>query len=129
MDNGDVIPGLNEDWSFAGCKLFEWLAGGMAAFIAQLFISRPGHAIPFLFFLWIGVTFGVAAVRRRFPDEERGVMNLFMVSCGFPPPGIPAPAKIQPRWSGGRLYGLSESCLYAQLGLDEVVNKPRAEEK
>ena len=125
MDNGDVIPALNEDWTFAGCKLFEWLAGGMAAFIVQLFIERPGHAIPFLFFLWVGVTLSIAMVRKKFPDEERGVMNLFMVNCGFSPPNIPAPAKLQPRWSGGRLQELNKNCLFQQLGLDEVVNKPR----
>jgi hypothetical protein len=113
MDSGDVIPCLNEDWTFGGCKLFEWLAGLTTAFLVIL--------------IWIGTTLGMAMLRKKFPDEERGVRNMCMVACGFEPPGIPAPAKLQPRWSGGRIEILPESCNFQRLELYEVVAVPRDE--
>ena len=95
MDNGDVIPCLNEDWTFAGCKLMEWMAGLMMALMAGTAVEKPANAMPFLVLIMIGTTLVMAMLRKQFPDEERGVRNLVMVSCGFEPIGIPSPAKLQ----------------------------------
>jgi hypothetical protein len=125
MDNGDVIPGLNEDWTFANCKIFEWMAGLMTAFLMSTAFEKPATVMPVLVIVWIGTTFGLSGVRRRFPDEERGVRNMVMVACGFAPPGIPAPSKIQPLWSGGPIKQVREDSLYAQLGLEEIRHMPK----
>jgi hypothetical protein len=128
MDDGHVIPGLNEDWSFAGARLMEWLAGVVAAMLASSLFDKPAHYMPFLIMFCIACTLALATLRKKFPDEERGVMHLMMTTLGFAPPGIPAPSKLQPRWSGGRIHALQETSLYRQLNLDEVVNRPRDEE-
>jgi hypothetical protein len=127
MDDGHVIPGLNEDWTFAGAKLMEWMAGVTAAFMTSMMFEKPAHYMPLLILVMIGTTLTLATLRKRFPDEERGVMHLFMTGCGFAPPGIPTPSKLQPRWSGGRISSLKPTCLYVQLGLDAVVDNPRDE--
>jgi hypothetical protein len=124
MDNGQVIPGLNEDWTFAGCKPFEWLAGFMTSFLVANMIEKPATWMPILVMIWIGTTLALAFLRKKFPDEERGVRNLVMVTCGFEPPGIPAPSKLQPLWSGGPIKAVKEDSLYAQLGLEELRHRP-----
>jgi len=129
MDNGDVIPSLNEDWSFAGAKLFEWLGGLMTAFMVSTAFNKPAHYMPILVLIWIGVTLSLALLRKKFPDEERGVRNMCLAACGFEPPGIPPPSKLQPIWSGGPLRILSERCLYSQLDLDSVLFRVREEEQ
>jgi hypothetical protein len=127
MDDGHVIPGLNEDWTFAGAKLMEWMAGVTAAFLCSMLFERPAHFMPYLILVAIGSALLLASLRKKFPDQERGVRNLLMTACGFSPPGIPTPAKLQPRWSGGRISSPTSSCMYMQLGLDVVVDKPRDE--
>jgi hypothetical protein len=124
MDSGDVIPGLNEDWTFAGAKPFEWMAGFMTSFLGANMVDKPATWMPILVMIWIGTTLGLAFLRKKFPDEERGVRNLVMVKCGFQPPGIPAPSKLQPLWSGGPIKAVKEECLYSQLGLEELRNRP-----
>lgn len=129
MDNGHVIPSLNEDWSFAGAKLMEWMAGLMAAMLVSLLFDqgKVGQAMPLLVATLIGTALFLSTLRRRFPDEERGVRNLIMTVCGFPPPGIPAPSRLQPRWSGGRMLELSPMCLFKQLELDQVLERVKEE--
>jgi hypothetical protein len=128
MDSGEVIPCLNEDWSFAGAKLMEWMSGLMTAFMVSTAYDKPAHVMPLLVLVWIGTTLVLAVTRKRFPDEERGVRNMVMASCGFAPPGIPAPARIQPLWSGMPMRELSQNCLYEQLRLDEVLFRPKDED-
>ncbi len=124
MDNGEEIPGLNEDWMFAGAKLFEWMAGFMSMLIAsELFVGNASRSMPILVMVMVGTTFGLASVRRNFPDEERGVRNLVMVSLGFEPPGIPKPADIQPVWSASPIRELDEKTNFMELGLDEIFQK------
>jgi len=123
MDNGDVIPCLNEDWTFAGCKAMEWMAGLTMALMIGSAMHKPANAMPMLVLVMIGTTILLATLRKRFPDEERGVRNLCMVTLGFEPVGIPAPSKLQPVWSGAPLRKLNEQCLYAQLQLDDIINK------
>lgn len=127
MDDGHVIPALNEDWSFAGAKLMEWMAGLTTAFLASTAVEKPAVWMPALVLIMIGTTLSLATLRKRFPDEERGVMNLLMTACGFAPPGIPAPARLQPRWSGGRIQTLQQKSLYMQLELDEIIRMAQDE--
>ena len=121
MDNGEEIPGLNEDWMFAGAKLFEWIAGFMALLItSEVFVSNASRSMPLLVMVMVGTTFGLASLRRGFPDEERGVRNLVMITLGFEPPGIPKPAQIQPLWSAAPVRELKENTNFRQLGLDDI---------
>ncbi len=122
MDNGQVIPGLNESWTMLGAKLMEWVSGFVALICAQelIFKESAGKAMPALMMIWFGTTLGLAALRKRFPDEERGLANMCMVSMGFCPPGIPAPADLQPIWSGCPLRELNEETEFRYLDLDQV---------
>jgi len=129
MDNGEVIPCLNEDWTFCGCKLMEWMTGLVAAFLVSTMFNKPAHYMPMLVLIWVGVTLTMALMRKKFPDEERGVRNLVMSVCGFEPPGIPAPARLQPMWSGMPLKELNSMCLFRQLELGDVVNRPREDDR
>ena len=124
MDSGEVIPGLNEDWTFAGARPAEWMAGFMTSFLAANMVDKPAQWMPILVMIWIGTTLGFALLRKKFPDEERGVRNIAMVTFGFEPPGIPAPSKLQPLWSGAPIKAVKDDCLYAQLGLDELRDRP-----
>jgi hypothetical protein len=129
MDNGDVIPGLNEDWTFAGCKPMEWMSGLVLSFLVSTAFDKPAHYMPLLVLIWIGSSLSLGAARRKFPDEERGVRNMCMAACGFEPPGIPAPASLQPRWSGAPLRQLSDQKLFTQLHLGEVLAKAQQVER
>jgi hypothetical protein len=130
MDNGEVIMGLNEEWNLGGAKLGEWIGGFMMFIIAsELFFTNVGRNMPWLMGIWVGTTFGLAALRRSFPDEERGIRNAAMTAAGFAPPGIPAPAALQPYWSGAPLRVLKKETLLAQLGLTDVVDNEGVTEK
>lgn len=123
MDNGEVIMGLNEEWNLGGAKLGEWVAGFMMFIIAsELFFTNMGRNMPWLMIIWVTTTFGLAALRRSFPDEERGIRNAAMTAAGFAPPGIPIPAALQPYWSGAPLKVLKKEALLVQLGLADVVD-------
>lgn len=127
MDNGEEIPGLNEDWNFMGANMME-LCAGLAMFFVSgegLFQSNYGGNMPYLIGIWIGTTLGLARLRRRFPDENRGVKNYFLTTLGFAPPGIPTPASLQSSWSGAPLRDiktdlLKKDCEFLSLGLDKV---------
>ena len=125
MDSGDVIPCLNEDWTFGGCKAMEWMAGLTMALMVGSAMHKPANAMPMLVLMMIGTTLSLATLRKKFPDEERGVRNLCMVTCGFEPIGIPAPSRLQPLWSGAPLRQLNNRCLYSQLELDQVIFRDR----
>jgi hypothetical protein len=129
MDSGEVIPGLNEDWTFMGAKLMEWMGGLMTAFMVSTAYDKPAHVMPLLVLVWVGTTLTLALTRKKFPDEERGVRNMVMAACGFEPPGIPAPARLQPLWSGAPLRNLSPRCLYEQLRLDEVLFREKDDDR
>ncbi|MCB0328492.1 MAG: hypothetical protein KDD70_02480 [Bdellovibrionales bacterium] len=121
MDNGEVIPGMDEGWTFAGARVMEWGSGFVLAIMVQeLFFSTPAKTMPLFLAILVGTTFGLAGLRKVFPDEERGVANYFMVQLGICPPGIPAPADIQPLWSGLPMQALDAKKEFVQLGLLEV---------
>lgn len=133
MDSGEVIPGLNEGWNFLGARVTEWSAGLiMALLIGSAFQMNPAKTMPILGFIFGGVTFGLASMRRAFPDEEKGLANYFMCLIGFPPPTIPKPAMLQPIWSGAPIKEISEHKDYSYLNLEEMfdlIDKERAEEQ
>ena len=130
MDNGQVIPGLNEDWTLAGAKLMEWVAGLATALIfSELFLENAVRQAPLLIMVTVGTPFLLAGIRRSFPDEERGMRNRAMVAMGFTPPDLAAPASIQPEWSGAPLRELNEECEFTQLGLAHIFAQENTEEQ
>ena len=130
MDNGEVIPGLNESWTLGGAKLGEWMAGFMALIIASevLFTDKLAKSMPALMLIWVGTTFGMAALRRMYPDEERGLRNQAMVAIGVPPPGIPLPAQLQPYWSGFPAKDIDPKSEFAQLNLNVLFENENGDE-
>ena len=130
MDNGEVIVGLNEEWTLGGAKLGEWVGGFMMFIIAsELVFTNVGRSMPWLMLIWISTTFGMAVLRRSYPDEERGLRNSAMTAMGFAPPGIPAPSAIQPYWSGAPLRGLKKESNLVVLGLENVLDVPEEQEE
>ena len=121
MDNGEVIIGLNEPWTLGGAKLNEWIAGFTVFLIAAEVVFNPvTKHMPHLMITWVMTTFGLAALRRSFPDEERGIRNFFCTAVGVAPIGIPAPAQLQPYWSGAPVKALNPECDYTRLELEKV---------
>jgi hypothetical protein len=122
MDNGEEIPRLNDNYTFMGAGIPEWIAGFASFMIASemFFKGALATSMPFLLIIWVGTTAGLATLRSRFPDEQRGVRNFFMTMCGFEPPGIPAPAPLQPYWSGAPLRELREKCEFSELNLADL---------
>jgi len=122
MDSGEEIPGLGDSWTFLGAKPFEWIAGLPTFLIVSEFFFKGSSAknMPILLICMIGTTITLATLRQRFPDEERGLLNLLAVKCGFPPPNIPTPADLQPIWSGAPIRKLPAEREFVQLGLDKV---------
>lgn len=128
MDDGQVIPGLNENWTFAGAKPMEWISGLCAALIfSELFVTNLGRSMPIVLMVLVSVPIGLATLRKTYPDEERGVRNHLMSMLGVAPPDIPKPAILQPIWSGGPIAKLRPSCLYLQLGLQELFEQKKDE--
>lgn len=121
MDNGQVIQGLGDDWTFLGAKLTEWVAGFVSGIMVQeLLFAGKSNGMPFVLATMIGVAYSMAGFRSRFPDEERGMRNYIMTAIGLCPPGIPAPASLQPVWSGAPTREVKPTCAYNELGLDEL---------
>lgn len=128
MDNGEVIPGLNDGWTFLGAKLMEWVSGLiMAMLVGQMFGLKPTD-FPFFAAAVIGTTFGMRNIRNKFPDEEKGIANMVATSLGFAPPKIPKPASIQPIWSGAPLKTLDEKKEFMELGLAQAIAYEEAED-
>lgn len=119
MDDGFTIAGLNEGWTLGGARVMEWCSGFVMAMISQellhINISTSG---PLMIVIVIMTTFTLAALRRQFPDEERGLRNAAMVGLGFEPPGLPSPAAFKPYWSGAPVRTLPEKSYFVSLDLD-----------
>lgn len=125
MDNGEEIQGLDEGWTFGGANMMEW-ASGLVAFMVsnELFLHNASRNMPILLAIWIGTSIGLSKLRKKFPDEHRGIANAAMTGMGFKPPFIPAPASLQPLWSGCRVQALDKEKYFMQLGLDKVFEQP-----
>lgn len=120
FDDGEVLPGLNEPWTFMGANAMEWCVGMVVFVMIGSFARTPASAMPFMLGGWVLTTTTLAATRNMFPDQERGVRNAVMTACGFPPPGIPAPAALQPVWSGAPKNKVSAKSKFTMLGLEEM---------
>lgn len=129
MDDGEVIPGLNEPWTFAGATAVEWGSGMVMLMVtSELSHLNPARNMPILIAVIVGTALLMAQARRSFPDEQIGLRNFLMVSMGLKPPGIPAPAQLQPIWSGCPLRTMNPMREFAELDLDKVLEVPEAEE-
>lgn len=120
FDDGEVLQGLDENWTFMGANAMEWACGLVVFLLISLFADSPARAMPFMLLGWILTTTTLAGLRRSFPDQERGVRNAVATACGFPPPGIPLPSALQPLWSGSPKKSVSPGSKYVQLGLDNM---------
>lgn len=120
FDNGEVLQGLGDSWNFMGANAMEWAAGLVVFLLISLFAESPARAMPFMLIGWVLTTTQLALLRRSFPDEERGVRNAVMTSCGFPPVGIPRPSILQPVWSGSPIVRLSNKSRFEMLALGEL---------
>ena len=122
MDSGEEIQGLNEGWTFMGCKPMELGSGFMAFMMVKeiFFQNEVSVGMPFMLASWIFTSFSLRSIRMMVPDEERGVRNFAMVLMGFSPPGIPAPAVIRDLWSGCRVREISPESRFSELGLDKL---------
>lgn len=120
FDDGEVLPGLNESWTFMGANAMEWGVGVVVFVMIGSFARTPASAMPFMLGGWVLTTTTLATVRNLFPDQERGVRNAVMTACGFPPPGIPAPASLQPVWSASPIREVPRRTRFARLGLENL---------
>jgi hypothetical protein len=121
MDDGQVIPALNENWTFAGATPMEWCSGLAAAVLfSEFFVSNLGRSMPLVLMVLISVPILLATLRKTYPDEERGLRNHLMSLLGLEPIGIPKPAMLQPMWSGSPVADLKLKSDYLRLGLDKV---------
>lgn len=120
FDDGEVLQGLDENWTFMGANAMEWATGLVVFLLISLFADSPARAMPFMLAGWVLTTTTLASLRRSFPDQERGVRNAVSTSCGFPPPGIPAPAILQPVWSGCPVKKIRTTSRFQKLGLDRM---------
>ena len=120
FDDGEVLQGLDENWTFMGANAMEWACGLVVFLLISLFADSPARAMPFMLLGWVLTTVTLAGLRKSFPDEERGVRNAVATACGFPPPGIPMPSALQPIWSGAPLRSIPQKSRFVALGLDDM---------
>ena len=121
FDSGEVLQGMDDPWTMLGATLMEWACGMIVFMLISLFATTPGRAMPFMLIGWIITTLSLASLRKMFPDQERGVGNAIMVSCGFPPLNIPLPSALQPYWSSAPLREVPQKWKMVKLGLNEIV--------
>jgi len=120
FDSGEVLPGLHKSWTFLGANLMEWASGLVVFLLISLFGESPVRVMPFMLIGCVVTAYSMASLRMLFPDEERGVRNAVMTAMGVPPIGLPAPASIQPVWSGAPLNELPDDWRFSRVGLDQL---------
>lgn len=119
MDDGEVLPRLNEPWTFMGAKAMEWMVG-VVVFLGIGAFASPATAMPFMLAGWFMTTMTLAKLREKYPDEEKGLRNAAMSSIGIAPPDIPAPSAIQPMWSNAPLKEVPNEWKLKEYGLDTL---------
>jgi len=121
MDNGEVIPGLNENWTFAGANAMEWMSGFVVFIMSTEMFDKISRSMPLLIIIWLATTFFLASMRRMFPDEERGLRNFLMVKVGLTPMNLPDPSELQPLWAGTPMHSLRQGAHFNTLDLDGML--------
>lgn len=131
MDNGEVIPALNEQWTFGGANATEWMSGFVMFLMSTEMFEKISRSMPMLLVIWLATTFGLSYARRAFPDEERGLRNFLMTIVGIAPQGLPPPAALVPVFSASPMRQMQLDKQYQVLKLDDVFEliKQAAEEK
>ncbi|HMO19049.1 MAG TPA: hypothetical protein PKA63_13160 [Oligoflexia bacterium] len=119
-DDGEVLQGLDENWSFMGANAMEWGSALAVFMLISLFADSVARAMPFMLLGGIMTAVTLASMRKSFPDQERGVRNAVCTFFHFPPPGIPAPSKLQPIWSSSPLREIPKGSKFEQLGLGQM---------
>jgi hypothetical protein len=130
MDSGEEIQGLDDDWTFMGCKMFEWGSGFMVFIILHelMFKGATASGMPILLCAWIGTTQSLRALRETVPDQEKGIVNYVAVSMGFNPPKIPTPAALQNIWSTCPIRELNPESNFMKLGLLDLFPHAKPED-
>ena len=79
-DNGDVLPGLDDQWEFLGATVKEWMIGFSMFIVISVLApdGRVGTMIPFMVIGWVATSYTFASLRKIFPDQEKGIRNYFM---------------------------------------------------
>lgn len=119
-DDGEVLQGLDENWSFMGANAMEWGSALAVFMLISLFADSVARAMPFMLLGGIMTAVTLASMRKSFPDQERGVRNAVSTFFGFPPPGIPMPSKLQPVWSSSPMREIPPRSKFVQLGLSHM---------
>ncbi|MCC6953080.1 MAG: hypothetical protein IT290_03085 [Deltaproteobacteria bacterium] len=120
MDGGEVLQGLEEQWTFMGANFMEWVCGIVVFLMIGSISSSTVQAMPFMLAGLALTSTTLASLRRMFPDEHRGVRNMLTSGLGLPPIDIPAPSSLQPIWSGSPVRELPVKSPFVRLGLHEM---------
>jgi hypothetical protein len=120
FDDGEVLGGLEESWTFMGATALEWGCGLTVFIMVSMFAESAARAMPFMLVGWLATTITMSLMRRSFPDQQRGVVNAISVAFEIAPPGIPAPSRLQPIWSASPIRQVNPNCKFVELGLDKV---------
>lgn len=120
FDNGEVLPGLDESWTFLGANLMEWSSGLMVFMMISLLGDNPARLMPFMVSGLVLTAYSLAGLRSMFPDQERGVKHAVLTSIGVKPPDIPAPASLQAVWGATPVSELDEESEFVKSGLASV---------
>lgn len=119
-DNGEVLQGLEEEWTFMGANAIEWACGLVVFLLIGSMGSNPARAMPFMIMGWFATSTTLSSLRKVYPDEHRGVRNMVSTSIGIDPLDIPPPAKLQPLWSGNPIRELPEKCAFVREGFNDL---------
>jgi len=85
FDDGEVLQGRDESWSFMGANAMEWGSALAVFMLISLFADSVARAMPFMLIGGVMTAVTLASMRKSFPDQERGVRNAVATYFGFPP--------------------------------------------
>lgn len=120
FDSGEVLQGLEEEWTFMGANMMELICGAVVFLMIGTLAGSVVRAMPFMIAGFLATSLTLASLRRMFPDEHRGVRNMLTSACGIPPLDIPPPARLQPVWSASPMREVPSDTAFVKLGLDQV---------
>ena len=71
FDDGEVLQGLDEPWTFFGANGMEWAVGLVVFLLIGSFARTPVSAMPIMLVVWETTTSTLASTRKIYPDEQR----------------------------------------------------------